>query len=135
MSHVVFVPKLNGRCGPIVCLVIYIVYKRLHDMCTQADPHPLLTVERMHAAMGGCQLWSNMDFVSGYWQVENHPGDCQRCGRTMPHGNFECCRVVMGMRSAPSMFKWLMDRMLAGVEGVTTHNDDTFTFTAGLGPA
>lgn len=122
MSPVVIVPKPNG--GWRLC-----VDMRLLNSCTHPDPYPLPTVDEMHAAMGGCTMWSKMDFVSGFWQVEIHPDDCHKCGLTTPHGNYEFCRMVMGMQSAPSTFQRLMDTMLAGVEGAKTYIDDTFTFT------
>lgn len=122
MSPVVIVPKPNGSWRLCVDM-------RLLNKCTEADPYPLPTVEEMHAAMGGCALWSKMDFVSGFWQVEIHPDDCHKCGLTTPHGNFEFVRMVMGMQSAPSTFQRLMDTMLAGVEHAKTYIDDTFTFT------
>jgi hypothetical protein len=96
---------------------------------SKADPYPLPTVEEMHAAMGGCKLWSKMDFVCGFWQVEIHPDDRHKCGLTTPHGNFEFCRMVMGMQSAPATFQRLMDLMLAGVDNAKTYIDDTFAFT------
>jgi hypothetical protein len=71
-----------------------------------------------------------MDFVSGFWQVPIHPDDCFKCGLTTPHGNFEFCRMVMGMQSAPATFQRLMDTMLAGIEGAKTYIDDTFAFSA-----
>jgi len=123
MSPVVIVPKPNGSYRLCVDM-------RMLNKCTLPDPYPLPTVEEMHAAMGGCTLWSKMDFVSGFWQVEIHPDDCHKCGLTTPHGNFEFCRMVMGMQSAPSTFQRLMDQMLSGVEGAKTYIDDTFTFTA-----
>jgi hypothetical protein len=123
MSPVVIVPKPNG--GFRLC-----VDMRLLNRCTNPDPYPLPTVDEMHAAMGGCKLWSKMDFVSGFWQVPIHPDDCFKCGLTTPHGNFEFCRMVMGMQSAPATFQRLMDRMLAGVQGAKTYIDDTFTFTS-----
>jgi hypothetical protein len=70
-----------------------------------------------------------MDFVSGFWQVDIHPDDRHKCGLTTPHGNFEFCRMVMGMQSAPSTFQRLMDQVLAGVADAKTYIDDTFTFT------
>jgi hypothetical protein len=122
MSPVVIVPKPDGSWRLCVDM------RRLNK-CTLPDPYPLPTVEEMHAAMGGSQLWSKMDFVSGFWQVPIHPDDCFKCGLTTPHGNFEFCRMVMGMQSAPATFQRLMDGMLAGVEGAKTYIDDTFTFT------
>jgi len=122
MSPIVIVPKPNG--GWRLC-----VDMRLLNKCSLPDPYPLPTVDEMHAAMGGCKLWSKMDYVSGFWQVPIHPDDCFKCGLTTPHGNFEFCRMVMGMQSAPATFQRLMDTMLAGVEGAKTYIDDTFTFT------
>jgi hypothetical protein len=44
---------------------------RLLNKCTEADPYPLPTVEEMHAAMGGCKLWSKMDYVSGFGRLKS----------------------------------------------------------------
>lgn len=122
MSPAVPVPKPDGSYR--LCVDMRQLNKE-----SKADPYPLPTVEEMHAAMGGCQLWSKMDFVCGFWQVEIHPDDRHKCGLTTPHGNFEFCRMVMGMQSAPATFQRLMDRMLAGVANAKTYIDDTFAFT------
>ena len=121
MSPVVIVPKPDGSWRLCVDM------RRLNK-CTLPDPYPLPTVEEMHAAMGGADLWSKMDFVSGFWQVPIHPDDCFKCGLTTPWGNFEFCRMVMGMQSAPATFQRLMDGMLAGVDGAKTYVDDTFSY-------
>lgn len=42
---------------------------RVLNQCTLPDPHQLPPVDEMHAAVGGCQLWGQIYFVSGVWQV------------------------------------------------------------------
>jgi transposase InsO family protein len=122
MSPVVLVPKPNGALRLCVDM-------RMLNKCTVPDPYPLPHIEEMHAAMGGCQLWSKMDYVTGFWQVLVHPDDCAKTGFTTPHGNFEFVRMAMGMMSAPATFQRLMDTMLAGVPHARTYVDDTFAYT------
>jgi hypothetical protein len=97
-----------------------------------ADPYPLPTVEDMHSSMAGCTLWSQLDAVTGFWQVPVAEEDVPKTGFTTPFGNFEWTRMPMGMVSSPSTFQRLMDQMLAGVEGARTYVDDTFCFTDGF---
>jgi hypothetical protein len=122
MSPVVLVKKPNG--GLRLCVDL-----RALNKVTLPDPYPLPRIEEVHAAMGGCSLWSQMDFVTGFWQVPIKPEDCPKTGFTTPFGNFEFCRMAMGMMSAPSTFQRLMDEVLDDVPGAKTYTDDTFVFT------
>lgn len=122
MSPVVLVKKPSG--GLRLC-----VDMRLLNAATLPDPYPLPTVEQVHGDMGGCKLYSQMDYVTGFWQVPIHPGDCHKAGFTTPWGNFEFTRMVMGMQSAPSTFQRMMDEVLADLPGARTYIDDTFAFT------
>ena len=122
MSPVVIVPKPNGSLRLCVDM-------RVLNQCTLPDAYPLPRIEEVHAAMGGCTLWSKMDYVSGFWQVPVHPDDCAKTGFTTPHGNFEFVRMAMGMMSAPATFQRMMDTMLSDVPDAKTYIDDTFTFT------
>lgn len=122
MSPVVLVKKPNG--GLRLC-----VDMRALNKCSVPDPYPLPNIDDVHSAMGGCRLWSQMDYVTGFWQVLVNPEDVPKTGFTTPHGNFEFVRMAMGMMSAPSTFQRLMDNVLRDLEGAKTYIDDTFTFT------
>jgi putative transposase len=123
MYPVVIVPKPNGSWRLCVDM-------RSLNKCMHADPYLLPVVEEMHAAMGGCQLWSNMYLLHKFWQAEATL--LSQFGLTTPHGNFElsCMQMVVGMQSAPSTYWQLMSHTLTGVEGAKAYIIDTFTFTA-----
>jgi hypothetical protein len=114
MSPVVLVKKPNG--GLLLCVDL-----RALNRVTLPDPYPLPRIEEVHAAMGGCAVWSQMDYVTGFWQVPIRPEDCPKTGFTTPFGNFEFCRMAMGMMSAPATFQRLMDEVLEGVPGASVH--------------
>lgn len=123
MSPVVLVKKPNG--GLRLCVDL-----RALNRVTIPDPYPLPKIDEVHAAMGGCKLWSQMDYVTGFWQVLVNPADAYKTGFTTPFGNFEFVRMAMGMMSAPSTFQRLMDEVLEGLPEAKTYIDDTFVFTS-----
>ena len=77
MSPVVLVKKPNG--GLRLCVDL-----RALNKATLPDPYFLPRIEEVHAAMGGCALWSQMDYVTGFWQVAIKPEDCPKTGFTTP---------------------------------------------------
>lgn len=93
MSPVVIVRKPNGKLR-LTCDF------RLINKHTMVDSHPLPTVEEMIASMSGSKLWSQLDAVSGFWQVPVHENDIQKCGFTTCFGNYEWTRMPMGMASS-----------------------------------
>lgn len=123
MSPVVMVPKPNGKLR-LTCDF------RGINKGTVADPYPLPTVDEMLAAMAGSSLWSQIDAVSGFWQIPVHPEDIPKCGFTTCFGNYEWVRMPMGMVSSPATYQRLMDQMLDGVEGARTYVDDTFVYSS-----
>jgi hypothetical protein len=122
MSPVVMVPKPNGKLR-LTCDF------RGINKGTVPDPYPLPTVDEMLAAMAGSSLWSQIDAVSGFWQIPVHPEDIPKCGFTTCFGNFEWVRMPMGMVSSPATYQRLMDQMLDGIEEARTYIDDTFVAT------
>jgi len=122
MCPVVIAPKPNGKLR-LTCDF------RPINRHTLPDTYPLPTVEDMLASMAGSKLWSQIDAVTGFWQVPVHPDDIPKCGFTTPFGNYEWVRMPMGMVSSPATFQRLMDQMLDGIEGARTYVDDTFVST------
>ncbi len=122
ISPVVMVRKPNGKWR-LTCDM------RKLNQASQPDPYPLPTVEDMYAHMSGCQLWSQLDAVTGFWQVPVHEDDMHKLGFTTPFGNFTWTRMPMGVTGAPAAFQRLMDTMLDGVERAKTYVDDTFAST------
>ena len=101
MSPVVIAPKPNGKLR-LTCDF------RLINKHTLADPYPLPTVEDMLASMAGSNMWSQLDAVSGFWQVPVHPEDVPKCGFTTCYVNYEWTRMPMGMASSPATFQRLI---------------------------
>jgi len=139
MCPVVIAPKPNGKLR-LTCDF------RPINRHTLPDTYPLPTVEDMLASMAGSKLWSQIDAVTGFWQVPVHPDDISqvrpattypivhpddipKCGFTTPLGNYEWVRMPMGMVSSPATFQRLIDQMLDGIEGARTYVDDTFVST------
>ena len=119
---VVMVKKPNGKWR-LTC-----DYRKL-NAATRPDPYPLPTIDDMYAAMSGCKLWSQLDAVSGFWQVPVHEDDTPKLGFTTPFGNFTWTRMPMGVTGAPAAFQRLMDTMLEGISGAKTYIDDITAFT------
>lgn len=123
MSPVVMVPKPNGKLR-LTCDF------RGVNKGTVPDPYPLPTVDEMLASMAGSSLWSQIDAVTGFWQIPVHPEDIPKCGFTTCFGNYEWVRMPMGMVSSPATYQRLMDQMLDGIDGARTYVDDTFVYSS-----
>ena len=122
MSPVVMVPKPNGKLR-LTCDF------RGINKGTVSDPYPLPTVDEMLASMAGCTMLSQLDAVTGFWQIPVHPDDIPKCGFTTCFGTYEWVRMPMGMVSGPATYQRLMDQMLDGVDGARIYIDDTFVYS------
>jgi hypothetical protein len=81
--------------------------------------------------MSGCNWFTTLDLVSGYWQVEVHPQDKAKTAFTTPEGLFEFNVMPFGLCNGPATFQRLMDAVLAGLQWTTcvVYIDDGKSFT------
>ena len=69
-------------------------------------------------------MFSQIDLVKGYYQVNMHPADIPKTAIITPFGLWEFVVMPFGMRNAGNMFQRLMDRVGAGMDFVFIYLDD-----------
>merc|ERR1711860_476694 len=74
--------------------------------------------------MAGSHVFSTLDLVKGYYQVEMFPDDIPKTAIIPPFGLFEFVRMPFGLRNAGSTFQRLMDRVLVGLPFIFVYLDD-----------
>ena len=80
---------------------------------TQRDAYPLPCVDDALDTLAGCQWFTTLDLISGYWQVQLHPEDKQKTAFT---SLFQLNMMPFGLCNAPATFQRLMDSVLAGLQ-------------------
>jgi transposase InsO family protein len=77
-------------------------------------------------------LFSSLDFLSGYWQQELSDRSRPITAFSVPgRGRFQWTRTVMGLAGSPSSFSRLMEEVFKDISGVITYLDDCLVHAAG----
>ena len=66
--------------------------------------------------LAGSKLFSNLDLVGGYWQVEVTEKDGQKKQHFATEGLFEFNVMSFGLCNAPATLQLLLDLVLAGLQ-------------------
>ena len=108
-SPIVLVQKQNGK------LHFCVDYRKLNRV-TRKDAYPLPHVDDALNTLSGCQWFTILDLISGYWQVELHPDDKEKSAFTTVDGLLEFNVMPFGFCNVPATFQRLMDSVLAGLQ-------------------
>ena len=117
ISALVVVTKRNG--GIRLCVDL-----RAVNQAIVADVFPLPHFEDLLSRLHGATLFSKLDARSAYHQVELAKASRDLTAFITPWGLFRYARVPFGLASAPAAFQRLMEKILAGIEGVIIYLDD-----------
>ena len=96
------VPKPDGSwrpCGD---------FRRLYN-ATVPDKDPLLNIRDFTNNVASSHVFSTLDLVKGYYQVEMFPNDIPKTAIITPFGLIEFVRMPFGLRNSGSTFQCLMD--------------------------
>ena len=108
-SLVVLVKKKDGTS----CLCVD--YCKVNSV-TRKDAYPLPRVDDLFDTLAGSRLFSTLDLISGYWQVEVHPGDKEKTAFCTSEGLYEFNVMPFGLCNGPATFQRLIKLLLAGVQ-------------------
>lgn len=90
-------------------------YRKVNTV-TQKDAYLLPRVDDLLDTLAGSRLFSTLDLISGYWQVEVHPRDKENTAFCTSEGLNEFNVMPFGLCDGPATFQRLMDLLLAGVQ-------------------
>jgi len=83
---------------------IVIDFRSLNDV-TLNEFHPLPNITEILDQLGQCQLFSLIDFKSGYFQVKLAEDSRELTAFSTGQGHYQFKRLVMGLSSAPATFQ------------------------------
>ena len=101
---------------------VFVDYRKLNGV-TRKDAYPLPRVDDALDTLSGCQWFTTLDLISGYWQVQLNSDDREKSAFTTFEGLFEFNVMPFGLCNAPATFQRLMDSVLAGLQW-TSYVDD-----------
>jgi transposase InsO family protein len=94
------------------------------NLITEPDKYPLPRMDDLAAKLSGCKFFSKLDLKQGYHQIPMRAEDIKKTAIITPFGLFEYTRMPFGLRNSGQTFQRLMDRVIAGLDGVFCYLDD-----------
>lgn len=93
----------------------------LHD-----HHHPLPLPEDIFAKLNGSTIFSHIDLSDAFLQIEVDDKSSELLIINTHVGLFKYNRLTFGIKTAPTIFQEIMDKMIAGLRGVVCYMDDIF---------
>jgi len=91
-------------------------FRKLNDV-TVGDSFPLTNIQDILDKLGKARYFSALDCASGYWQVPLAEEDRVKTAFSTTTRHYEYLRMPFGLKSAPSTFQRLMNRVFLGLIG------------------
>lgn len=106
-------PDVNGKVKYRVC----VDFRRLNQV-TIGDAFPLPNITDILDQLGKSKYYSTLDLAQGYHQVPMNESDREKTAFSTDKGHYEFLRMPFGLKGAPGTFQRLMNKVLAGLNGL-----------------
>ena len=122
-SPTILVPKKSGETRMVID------YRRINAV-TVKDSYPLPRIDDSLDCLGKSKIFSSLDLVSGYWQIEMDKEARERAAFVTRGGLWEPQRLAFGLVNAPGTFERLMETVMRGLQYTTllVYMDDILCF-------
>ena len=91
-------------------------YRQINAVTRKDAAYPLPRVDDTLDTLAGSQLFSTLDLISGYWQVEVKPEDREKTAFITSEGLYEFNVLPFGLCNGPATFQHSMSTLLAGIQ-------------------
>ncbi len=109
-SPSLMVPKKDGGFRLVVD------FRRLNKHVI-TDPHPLPRITQIMETLGKAQIFSVLDLLHGFYNLEIDPKDIPKTAFSTFDGHWEFSRLPMGLKNSPAIFQRLMQIVFSGCLG------------------
>ena len=116
-SPVLLVPKHDGKYR------FCIDFRKLNSL-TRKDATPMPSIEDTFSQIGGSNVFTTLDLLSGFWQVGLSQQAREYTAFTVGNKHFEFIKMPFGLTGSPGTFVRLMSRVLQGLDNVLVYGDD-----------
>jgi hypothetical protein len=108
----------------------WVVDYRPLNLVSEADNYPLPIMDDIRDRMGGCEVFSALDFMTGFHQCPVDPESVPYLSFVTPFGRYEYLVAPMGPSSVPSHFQRAVDMTFEDMrEFVEVFVDDLTVYT------
>lgn len=117
-SQIVLAPKKNGEIR-ICCN-----YKPTLNPFLEQNEYPIPNVDDLIFTLNGNKFFSIIDLSGAYLQLALDEKSQELTTVNTHCGLFSYCRLPFGVKTAPSIFQEVMEKILSGLVGVVSYFDD-----------